>query len=1067
MNDSAVRERALDVRVSFVVQAPAGSGKTELLIQRYMKLLASVDAPQAVVAITFTRKAAGEMRARVLEALRAAERGSAPEQAHQLTTFQIACDVLAQDRRRGWNLLGNPAQMRIETIDALCAHITRRMPWLARFGPMPEITEKADALYREAARNTLQHADSGNAALAAILLHLDNDFNEAERLIVQMLEKRDQWLRRTGAAIRADLEASLQTLIRNDLKKLRAAFPDEAAPETAALLALEHFPGEGPEDLPRWNQIADLLLTSEGKWRKRADRGQQSVLARLQPESALRDALDDVRDLPSPRFTDSQWQAMQAAVSVLKLAAAELQLVFRRHGRVDFAELSIRASGALGRLDSPADLALALGDQIQHILVDEFQDTSYSQFDLLEKLTAGWEPGDGRTLFLVGDPMQSIYRFREADVSLLLKARDEGIGSIRLEPLTLTANFRSRPEIVAWVNDTFARILPAEDDLDTGAVSYSPSLAQVEAAGGEVKINGFLDAQSEADRVIELLRSRPGGTTAILVRARAHLAAIVNVLKRNRVAYQAIEIDQLGERPVVQDLVALTLALLHPGDRVCWLAILRAPWCGLLLADLHALAASDPHAAIWDLMLKSGLRLSEDGAARLRRILPPLERALAERGRRPLRESIENLWFQLGGPACTDETGLQDAAAYFDLLESAEQGADLDDFQSLREQVDQLFAQTGAQGEGCVQLMTIHKAKGLEFDTVILPGLGERSGSDAQRLLIWQEQGGNLLLAPIKPSGTDSDPIYNYLDRLERRKAEHEIARLLYVAATRARQSVHLTGCVKQQKNSASIAEPEARSFLKLLWPAVSQEFSQIPLAQKPEPVSEARTIRRIADTTWRVPAAPLSLVPAPARIVRMEAPRVSFEWAGDLSRLLGTALHGFLVRIAREGLDRWSEDVIRSRRAMYVNVLANLGVPPEDLEEACGRIESGLIGTLRDPRGRWVLEPHADAQCELKLAGYVGGQFTEAIIDRTFVDEQGVRWIVDYKTGGHRGGDVESFLENERSRYQDQLERYARLMFQQDPRPIRLGLYFPLLGGWREWPAPVVLSRQATLFEL
>ena len=164
---------------------------------------------------------------------------------------------------------------------------------------------------------------------------------------------------------------------------------------------------------------------------------------------------------------------MQSAVSVLTLAVAELQLVFRERGRVDFAELSIRASDALGQVDQPEDLALALGASIRHFLVDEFQDTSYTQFELIKKLTNGWDPGDGRTLFLVGDPMQSIYRFRQADVSLFLKARREGIGAIQFEPLTLSVNFRSLPGIVEWVNRTFELILPASDDIDSGAVAYS------------------------------------------------------------------------------------------------------------------------------------------------------------------------------------------------------------------------------------------------------------------------------------------------------------------------------------------------------------------------------------------------------------------------------------------------------------------------------------------------------------------------------------------------------------------------------------------------------------------
>jgi ATP-dependent helicase/nuclease subunit A len=1061
--DSAARLRALDVSQSFIVQAPAGSGKTELLIQRYLKLLETVDTPDAVVAITFTRKAAGEMRSRVMSALRNARSGSEPKAEHERLTFQIACNVLEHERRLDWNLLQNPARLRIETIDALCAAITRRMPWLSRFGAMPEIVEKVQGLYREAARNTLSHVEhAGNEALADLLLHLDNDFQRAAQLISQMLERRDQWLRHFGASLREDLEAALQRLILKELEQLRVSLAHAAE--------VEILPQARSEDLENWRELAELLLTQKGELRKKVDTRCGRLHASLRGQDALIKGLARVRALPSPAFSEPQWRTVEAAVSVLTLAVAELQLVFREHGCVDFAELSIRASAALGQVDAPEDLALSLGHRIQHILLDEFQDTSHTQFELIEKLTAGWQPGDGRTLFLVGDPMQSIYRFRQADVSLFLKARLEGIGAIRLEALTLSVNFRSHREIVEWVNNTFESILPPTDDIESGAVAYSRGVAGSSAEGGRIGVHAFvqareMDGREEADRVIELIRAHADSSIAVLVRSRAHLIEIVRALERDRIAFQAIEIDELGERQVVEDLMALTFALLHAADRVSWLALLRAPWCGLTLSDLHALAGGNRDAAIWDL-LQGEAPVSDDGRARIERILPVLEQTLSERGRRPLRDWVESAWLRLGGPACVEnEAALEDAAAYFDLLDVLAEGADLSDFEWFREQVNGLFAPPDAGAGDRLQLMTIHKAKGLEFDTVILPGLGAIPRSDDQSLLLCIEHGGELLLAPISESGRDDDPIYRYLASIERRKAEQEVARLLYVAATRARSNLHLLGSVGE-KNDGAWAEPKSNTFLKLLWRAVGEHFANPARPADSQKAVGATTIRRLP-AQWRVPSPPPAVkwdAPAIERELRKNA---AFEGVSDQSRFAGDALHGLLQRIAREGLDGWDEKAVRSRRAAYRALLANLGVPPADLTWAADRVEAGLLRTLSDPRGRWCLQMHAEAASELPIAGWIEGKFGEAVIDRTFADENGVRWIIDYKTSEPASGDVENFLEAEKERYREQLERYARLLAQRDDRPIRLGLYFPLLGAWREWGAGVVLRKQALLFEL
>ena len=123
--------------------------------------------------------------------------------------------------------------------------------------------------------------------------------------------------------------------------------------------------------------------------------------------------------------------------------------------------------------------------------------------------------------------------------------------------------------------------------------------------------------------------------------------------------------------------------------------------------------------------------------------------------------------------------------------------------------------------------MTIHKAKGLEFDRVILPGLGQRGRGDDSELLIFQEQQGELLLAPMQETRGDSDPLYNYVKHLGTEKSRQETARLLYVAATRARHELHLLGCARFKEKDQTVA-PDADSFLKLLWPAIGHHYTAL-----------------------------------------------------------------------------------------------------------------------------------------------------------------------------------------------------------------------------------------------
>ncbi|MCI0401717.1 MAG: UvrD-helicase domain-containing protein [Gammaproteobacteria bacterium] len=1135
--DEQARRSALDPAGSFIVRAPAGSGKTELLAQRYLTLLARVGNPEEIVAITFTRKAVAEMRSRIVSALQFARGDPQPPSAHERLTWELARAVLRWEQQRGWRIEDNPGRLRIQTIDSLCAALTRQMPVLSRFGAHPAIIEDADELYRRAARNTLAALDSGepwSAAIETLLAHRDNDLAMVEDLLVRMLVQRGQWLRhvadRKNPRIeRATLEAALENCVCDGLQMLRESVPGGAAAEILTLaryaaetlqriggdseirawLDRQELPGTQTHDLAAWRGLARLLLAKDGMWRKTAtselgfpapsgtrDLKEQELRARMKERfralvqqlagsEVLLQALQSSRSLPPARYENVQWQVMEALFELLPMAVAELRLVFAALDQVDFAEVSEAAITALGAPDAPTDLALALDYRIQHLLVDEFQDTSVSQFELLTRLTAGWERGDGRTLFLVGDPMQSIYRFRQAEVGLFLRTqRHVQVGGVKLHPLTLRANFRSQQGIVDWVNTTFSNVLPVSESIATGAVPFARSDAvKTRLGGAAVSVYPFYgkDLKAEADRVMALVKAArqedADGTIAILVRSRTHLAAIVPRLRGENLRFRAIEIDPLSDRPVIQDMLALTRALVHLADRPAWLSILRAPWCGLTLADLHALAGDDHTSTLWELIQDDarGRRLTPDGQKRLLRIREVLRVALTERRRRSLRRWVEGAWLALGGPACVEgETDLENVGAFLSLVDELDDGGDLLDLDSLEEQAKALYAAPDLAANEGLQIMTIHKAKGLEFDTVIVPGLGSVPPAEEPRLLNAMERprastDEDLLLAPIKESGMAEDGITAYLRSLDMEKSRWEAGRLLYVAATRAKKRLYLLGYCTASAREGHRLKPARGSLLAELWPAVAQDFVAAQATTEADrlkvlgvsgavsPGRVRRCIQRLR-SDWTLPDPPNSVRWYRAWSLALEADgshrAVEFTWASGTIRYVGTVVHRILRQIADEGIDLWDNSRITLLRPHWRAMLVGLGVPAAERDEAVVRVEEALIRTLGDARGRWIVGPHREGHSEYALTGVYRGAVVTVVLDRSFVDEHGVRWIIDYKTGVHEGGRLEEFLDREQERYREQLELYGALMAQREARPIRLGLYFPLLSGWRAWNA-------------
>jgi ATP-dependent helicase/nuclease subunit A len=1097
--DIQQRQDALDPERSFIVQAPAGSGKTELLIQRYLLLLARVDHAEEIIAVTFTKKAAGEMRERVLQALADAQAGKTPASAHEELTLKLAAAALRRDHEAGWHLADNPAQLRIQTIDALCAGLTRQMPVLSHFGAQPETVEDASELHLEAARATIALVNGDGPAAAdveTVLAHLDNDVARTESLLADMLARRDQWLRQIHGPERDRLELALQQVRVAAVQRLRAAIPASLLAEIHALsdyaftnLGQSHF----ADDVESWMALAFVCLTKEEGWRKKngltknqgfpaGKPGQPwkeragALFAALDASADVLPALAAMRRLPPPHYSDSQWQVLGAILRLLPLAVGQLKLVFQACRQVDFTEVAQGALHALGTEDEPTDLTFALDYRIRHLLIDEFQDTSISQSELIARLTLGWSPDDWRTVFAVGDPMQSIYRFREAEVGLFLRARKEGVAGVDLHPAALSANFRSQSGIVEWVNAAFVRVMPDAENISSGAVPYTASVATRGPLAGEaVTVHPlFADAAvEEAQRVAQIVQAAretdPAAKVAILVRTRSHLREIVPALKAAGLRFRAIDIEPLGQRPVIQDLLALTRALAHPADRVAWLAVLRAPWCGLTLADLHVLAAANAQMTLWSAMQdeQRTTQLSADGRARLERLRAALATSLAQRVRGPLREHVAGAWYALGGPACVEqETDLEDAETYFRYLDQHEDAGALPDRASFEAGLDQLYALPDLAADDSLQIMTIHKAKGLEFDVVIVPGLGRSPRHDDKKLFLWTEQpdadGANqLLLAPINAAGDEGDAIYAWIEQFNSEKQSLEDGRLLYVAATRAKRQLHLLGSVNiavEEDGTPQIKPPPAQSLLGKLWPVVFPVY-EAALGDAPAPSSAApgpaqaidQSLRRLP-AGWTLPAAP----PAAAWQKPLDPARtqddLEFSWAGEIARHVGSVVHRWLQRIAEDGVKHWDAPRITALEPAIRHALAAQGVGEHDIAAAAIRVRQALINCAADTRGRWVLDAHAGARSEWRLSGIAAGRRANVVIDRTFVDTHGARWIIDYKTSVHEGADAAAFLDNERERYRGQLERYAALLHSGGEKHIRLGLYFPLLGGWREW---------------
>ena len=1203
--DLRERERALDAGRSFLVQAPAGSGKTDLLTRRFMRLLGEVGDPSEIVAITFTKAAAAEMRHRIVDALEEAALGKHREPTQDSGTGDFEMPALARralqrSQQHGWDLLHTPAQLRISTIDSFCREIALQKPLLSDLGGGIAIHERPSELYLRAARRTLEQIDQTNSALSSAIARLlewrDNNWQELERQLVEMLGARDRWMHDfvldrepNWDELRERLERPFANAVRDGIAATRALLDQipgarKEAHELARfacgqtggrlhreLADLAEFPCgplDGSEDLESarlaYVCLADLLLT-DGAFRRRVDKRHGfpterkaeknrmlALIDDLKSIDGFASALGNVSNLPPARYSEDEWQIVRACFVVLRHAAGELRVAFAEAGNADFIEVAQSAQAVLTGDDGlPADPAQCIADGIRHLLVDEFQDTSRRQHKLLAGLVAAWPEREGRTLFAVGDPMQSIYFFRDADAELFPRVRNLGLEVPNSDPLPLEfvplrANFRTAPALVEPLNKSFSTIFAEPDG---SGIPFAPALAQrPPAAGDNSRLalhlefaqqsarNGHANRKPTGDaglareeqtgEIVELIRIHLSQIAeklsrgekhyrlAVLARTKKSLQAIAAVLRDARIRFRAVELEGLAERPEVRDAIALARALFNPEDRVAWLGVLRAPWCGLTLHDLHTLVSCDDKTLlarpVSELLAERLSMLSAEGQIAAQRVHEATSSARGLRTTLPnasLGTWLEQVWLRLGGADCVDAAGRTNLGLLWRCLDRLPNGEQDLLGPSLDAALDKLTAlpDPAAGSDTGVQLMTIHKAKGLEFEVVIVPDLQAHSRRSKMDLLSWLERGvataadhrdsgepTEFLIAPVQSKGAERGAAKRWVDRLRRDREAQEDRRILYVAATRAREELHLFARPEykvEDDGSLTLNQPK-NSLLATAWPALEDEirdcFATWTAKRRNQP--QPGTIEQIAAEAQIVeflrPARPTPMrrLPANYQSVRIGlaspalAPSSSGADTADpqlyerheggiVSRAFGRAVHRFMEELARLRLTQEWDPARSLLRQSVPRIAADLRAAGLGAMQSSGLAAEALdiaLRASRDPVCQWILSPHADAASEVRWVGVVQGTLRTVQIDRIFrageaPSKSGAShwWIIDFKTHGPQPDfDPAAALSSLRALFAPQLQAYAAVLrnLHGEDTPVRAGLYYPRMLLFDDW---------------
>ncbi|TNC80780.1 MAG: hypothetical protein C9356_11700 [Oleiphilus sp.] len=1038
MRDLEARKQCLDISKSILVRASAGCGKTHESVNRVLSLLGSAcDQPEEILAITFTVDAAEELRARVIDAIRRVQGGMDAFAAHEQTTYLLAEKVAQRDRKLGWQLLTQPDRLKVMTFDAFYQLIVKQVGNDVLGGDYLQITERPEFLYDDAIDSVLADAWSDEFPWCEAVRQLWEVFDGVESriraLLVDMLRTRDQW----GEAIvsfqsRGDFEV-VQKLLGS---QCMAHIPDEVIHRAKTLLgqlddigSLDHpvlqsfskRPGvEG--DVAEYAAFSRWLLTCNKTFKRKAtvregfppskDKSNADLVSELKQDYlALGEAIGNGVGLQALALLgmlgEDEDPLLETMVTVLNALLLQLKATMDKQRECDFTEIALRANTVLGREDAPSELLLKLDYQIRHILVDEAQDTSNLQLRTLELLTAGWQPDDGRTLFVVGDGKQSIYRFRKANAGIFDYLERNGINMVKFLPLELNTNFRSTSSVVSWIDDQFEQIFPSASLGCYNGFAHRRSYAVREAEDSGVQlplIEGENDTECRAkeagficEEIGRIRTNTPHASIAILGKSRAAFAQVIDQMNRQEIDFRGLDMDPLNQCLDVLWLMALCNVVVNPESVEDWVAVLHSPYMGWKMGEVEALVSRAKLSG----SIESAFTQDQRGDHKVRLVLW----ATRQRYRTYTSKVVRAVWRELGGVAiASHHRAMSKTEKVFEIIDALERKGELF-AEQLQERIDASFGNRDAQRDNPVLCMTIHKSKGLEFDYVFVIGAGDGGRHDdlpLVRMDAFHESGmWGMCIATKCPRGEHSRQ-YQLLGEIEKQRQRLELQRLLYVALTRARNGLYLLGhCVA----GGLVCKPN--SLLSASVGVLEDLFEAIEQAAPPV-CSTGGTGQLIAHFQAETADGGLQL----ARTNDLSVDELNVLQPLD-ERLFGELAHKLLERFERSDFDRsfdWMGQVPALAR------WHGLGHQLDRVVPRCRAIVDWMLKST-------LFDGTSDHDSECSITGKLGGKIVTKRLDYYAVRDNRCI-VVDYKFPSQEQSDDQLL-----GAYQKTMQDYATLM--------------------------------------